>query len=227
MPTILITGAGRGLGLEFARQYAAEGWAVIATLRDPAKGAALTELGRSVEVHMLDVTDHPAIQRLARELKGRPLDLLLNNAGIYGPRTQGLGEIDYAAWEKVLATNVMGPLAMSEALADNIAASGRKLVVMVSSQMGSIGDNTSGDDYIYRSSKAALNAVTKSLSIDLGRRGIVVVAVHPGWVRTDMGGTGASLAPKTSIAQLRALFAKLGPKDSGKFFNYDGTKRAW
>jgi len=227
MPTVLVTGAGRGLGLEFARQYMAEGWTVIATVRDPAKGAVLAELGRSVEVHMLDVTDRPAIQQLACELKGRPIDLLLNNAGIYGPRTQDFGGTDYATWEKVLATNVMGPLAMTEALVDNVAASGRKLVVMVSSQMGSIGDNASGEDYIYRSSKAALNAVTKSLSIDLGRRGIAVVAVHPGWVRTDMGGPSGSLAPKTSIAHLRALFAKLGPRDSGKFFNYDGSKLAW
>lgn len=229
MSTILITGAGRGLGLEFARQYAADGWSVIATVRNPAAGAPLAALGRAVEVHLLDLGERAAIRRLAEELGGRAIDILLNNAGIYGPRdaAQSFGSLDWAEWMRVLQTNVLAPMAMAEAFADGVARSERRLIVNVSSQMGSMGDGGSGGAYMYRSSKAALNALTKNMSVDLAPRGITVISVHPGWVRTDMGGSGATLSPEESVAGLRKVFAKAGPQRSGRFFNYDGREIGW
>lgn len=228
MPTVLVTGAARGLGFEFARQYAADGWRVIATVRAPEAGAKLAALGKSVEVHLLDVTDPAAAARLARDLNGQAIDVLLCNAGIYGPRDkQSVGTVDWDAWGQVMRTNVMGPMALAGAFADHVAASDRRLIVMVSSQMGSMGAGGSGGAYIYRSSKAALNAIAKNLSADLAARGIAVIAVHPGWVRTDMGGAGASLTPERSVRDLRAVFAKLGRGDSGKFFNHDGSEIPW
>lgn len=228
MPSVLITGAGRGLGFEFARQYAADGWRVIGTVRDPAKGAGLAAIGKQVQVYLLDVTDRGSIERLARELKGQAIDVLINCAGIYGPRgePQAFGHVDWAVWADVMKTNVMAPLAVVESLVDHVAAGERKLVVMVSSQMGSIA-RAAGGSYMYRSSKAALNAVTRNLSLDLAPRGITVVSVHPGWVQTDMGGPSASLTPEKSVRGLRALLDRLDGRASGRFFNYDGEELPW
>jgi len=226
MPTVLITGAGRGLGFEFARQYAGEGWKVVATVRKPEAGAKLAALGKAVEVHIADVTDRAAIARLAKDLKGAPIDVLICNAGIYGPKGQPFGQTDYATWEQVMRVNVMAPMAVVEALADNVAASGLKRIVMMSSGLGSIARND-GDDPIYRSSKAALNQVAKTLSVELKDRGITVVAVSPGWVKTDMGGPAASLTPDVSIAGLRKVIAGLAPKDAGRYLHYDGTENPW
>ncbi len=227
MPTILVTGAGRGLGLEFVRQFAADGWDVIATVRDPAKGAPAARLGKSVEIHLLDVADRAAVARLARDLKGRPIDVLVCNAGIYGPRGSYFGRTDYALWDEIMKVNVMAPMALVEALADNVAASKLKRIVMMSSGMGSIGDNTSGGVHMYRTSKAALNALAKRLAADLADRGITVITVSPGWVKTDMGGTGAPLTPKASIDGLRSVIKNVTLFDSGKFFSYDGTELPW
>ena len=227
MASVLISGAGRGLGLEFARQYAAAGWSVIATVRDPAKGAALASLGRAVEVHLLDVTDRRRIARLAGELKGRAIDMMLCNAGLSAPRGTEFGATDYAAWETLMRVNVMGPMAMAEAFVDHLAASTRKLIVMVSSRMGSIGSNTSGGAVAYRSSKAALNALVKSLAIDLAGKGIGVIAVHPGWVQTDMGGSNATLSAEISVGRLRVIIERLGLAESGKFYSYDGAELPW
>lgn len=227
MPSILITGAGRGLGLEFARQFAGEGWDVIATVRDPAKGAAVARLGKSVEIHLLDVADRAAVARLARDLKGRPIDVLVCNAGIYGPRGANFGTTDYAIWDELMKINVMAPMALVEALADNVAVSKLKRIVMMSSGMGSIGDNNSGGAHMYRTSKAALNALAKGLAADLADRGITVITVSPGWVKTDMGGVGAPLTPKASIDGLRSVIKNVTLFDSGKFFSYDGTELPW
>jgi NAD(P)-dependent dehydrogenase (short-subunit alcohol dehydrogenase family) len=226
MPTVLITGASRGLGFEFAKQYAADGWKVVATVRDPKSGARLAALGKTVEVHIADMADRAAIARLAKDLKGAPIDVLICNAGIYGPKSQAFGRTDYAGWEEVMRVNVMAPMAMVEALVDNVAASGLKRVVMMSSGLGSIARND-GDDPIYRSSKAALNQVAKTLSADLKGRGVTVVAVSPGWVKTDMGGTAAPLTADVSITGLRKVIAGLAAKDSGRFLHYDGTENPW
>ncbi len=226
MPTVLITGAGRGLGFEFAKQYAADGWKVIATVRKPEAGAKLAALGRSVEIHIADVTDRAAIARLAKDLKGAPIDVLICNAGIYGPKGQPFGETDYATWEQVMRVNVMAPMAVVEALVDNVAASGLKRIVMMSSGLGSITRNDGGDP-IYRSSKAALNQIAKTLSAELKERRITVVAVSPGWVQTDMGGSGAPLTADVSIAGLRKVIAGLTSKDTGRYLHYDGTENPW
>jgi len=227
MSTVLVTGAGRGIGLEFARQYAADGWTVLATVRDAAKGAALAALGRQVEVHLLDVSDRAAIAKLARELGDRAIDTLICNAGIYGDKPkQEFGAVDWAEWEAVLKTNVMAPLALAEAFVDHVARSERKLIVMMTSQMAST-EEASGGAYIYRSSKAALNNVTKNLAEDLASRGVTVVAMDPGWVKTDMGGTSAPLTPEYSVRNMRKIFAKAGRRQTGHYLRYDGATHPW
>jgi NAD(P)-dependent dehydrogenase (short-subunit alcohol dehydrogenase family) len=224
MPTILITGAGRGLGLELARRFVELGWETLGTVRDLAKGAGMP---RGSQTFLCDVTDRASLQRLARDLKGKPIDVLFCNAGMFGTRQQGLGNVDYELWAQVMRVNVFAPMATVEALADNVAASARRQIVMMSSRMGSIGENAAGGEVVYRSSKAALNAVTRSLSIDLSARGITAIAVHPGWVQTDMGGPKATLTPAQSVAGLAQVVLGLSPDKTGRFFNYDGTEIAW
>ncbi|MFO1119456.1 MAG: SDR family oxidoreductase [Rhodospirillales bacterium] len=227
MPTCLVTGASRGLGLEFVKQYAAEGWRVIATCRRPEQAPALTALQGDVRIEPLDVTDFARIETLGRRLDGLPIDLVINNAGIYGPRVTRYDSVDYAAWPEVLRVNVMAPLKVTAVLAPNLAASGLRIAVGISSLMGSIEDNTSGGSYIYRSSKAALHAVTRSLAIDLRSKKIIVCVLNPGWVRTDMGGSAAMLDPFESVAGMRDVIARLTLRESGHFFNYDGTELPW
>jgi NAD(P)-dependent dehydrogenase (short-subunit alcohol dehydrogenase family) len=231
MRSTLITGANRGLGLEFARQYLADGWQVYAACRDPDSASELRRLADAsdakLQILALDVTDPASVQAAAAELEGQTIDLLLNNAGIGGPRGQTIGNIDYEAWAKVLDVNTMGPLRVSEAFVDHVAQSERKLIVTITSGMGSLADNTSGGAYAYRSSKAAVNMVMRSLAIDLAPRGITCVVINPGWVRTDMGGPQATLTPAESVTQLRRLIETLEPAQSGKFFNYDGREYAW
>jgi NAD(P)-dependent dehydrogenase (short-subunit alcohol dehydrogenase family) len=226
MPTVLITGAGRGLGFELARQYAADGWKVIGTVRDPKAGARLSALGKGVEVHLADVTDRVAIARLAKDLKGAPIDVLICNAGIYGPKGQPFGKTDYAAWEEVMRVNVLAPMAAVEALVDNVAKSELKRIVTMSSRLACL-SVFEGDDTIYRSSKTALNQVTKCLAVELEKRGIAVISVSPGWVKTDMGGSAAPLTPEASVAGLRRVIAGLSRKDTGKFIHYDGSENPW
>jgi NAD(P)-dependent dehydrogenase (short-subunit alcohol dehydrogenase family) len=222
--SILITGAGRGLGFELARQYAADGWQVIGTVRDDAAKERLAKLG--AEAHLLDVGDFPNARKLAQRLKGKALDVLFCNAGIIGERGMALGSFNYASWEQVLRVNVLGAAAVAEALVDNVAASERKVIAMMSSRLGSITE-ASGATLPYATSKAALNMLVKGLASTLGGRGVNVVALSPGWVRTDMGGQGAALAPEMSVAGLRKVLAGLKPSDSGKFFSYDGSSIPW
>jgi NAD(P)-dependent dehydrogenase (short-subunit alcohol dehydrogenase family) len=231
MPSVLITGASRGLGLEFARQYLAGGWRVYAACRDPDSASELHPLADASDhqlgIMALDVTDSATIKAAASELEGQAIDLLLNNAGVMGSRSQTIGNIDYDAWAKVLDANTMGPMRVSEAFVDNVARSDRRLMVTLTSGMGSLADNTSGGSIAYRSSKAAVNMVMRSLAIDLAPRGITCVVVNPGWVQTDMGGPNAKITPAESVTKLRRLFETLGPAQSGKFFNYDGREYPW
>jgi NAD(P)-dependent dehydrogenase (short-subunit alcohol dehydrogenase family) len=231
MPSTLITGANRGLGLEFARQYAADGWKVYATCRDPNSASELRKLAdasdHKMQVLALDVTDLASIKATAAALDGQAIDILLNNAGVGGPRGQKIGNIDYEAWAKVLDVNTLGPLRVVEAFVDHVARSERKLIVTLTSGMGSIGDNTSGGAYAYRSSKAAVNMVMRSLAVDLAPRGITCVVINPGWVQTDMGGPHGTQTPPESIAKLRRLIEDLGQAHSGKFFNHDGHQFSW
>ena len=175
----------------------------------------------------MEVTDAASIHAAATQLDGQAIDLLLNNAGIIGPRGQTIGNIDYEAWANVLAVNTMGPMRVSEAFVEHVARSERKLIVTLTSGMGSIADNTSGGSILYRSSKAAVNMVMRSLAIDLAPRGIICVVINPGWVRTDMGGTNATLDPSESISRMRRVIATLGPELSGKFFNHTGREYPW
>jgi len=224
---ILITGAARGIGLEFARQYAELGWRVHAACREPKAAHGLLTLPGEVTVHKLDVTHPKQLTHLVRELEGEPIDLLINNAGIMGPRDRTFGTLDYDAWEEVLRVNTLAPIRVTEAFLDNIVASERKLIVSISSVFGSIGSNEDGGSYLYRSSKAALNAAMKSLAIDLRDQEATVVVLHPGWVRTDMGGTEAALSVEDSVAGMRALIDHLKPTQSGHFFGYDGGEIPW
>ncbi len=230
MANVLITGANRGIGYEFTRSFADDGWHVHACCRNPDRAKDLKELIAgtvgAVTLHKLDVTDGLKVASLARELADEPIDILLNNAGVYGPRT-GFGETDYNEWLPVIAANVLAPMRMAERFVEHVGLGERKQIVNISSRMGSMGDNSGGGAYIYRSSKAALNAVVKSLSIDLAPRGITVVAFHPGWVETDMGGENAAITPAESVKGMRAVIDRLNTGDSGIFFNYDGSILPW
>ena len=230
MPTTLITGASRGIGLELCRQYAADGWTVHACCRRPDEAAELrrlSEAGGRVILHELDVTDGRQIDAVAASLDGAPIDLLVNNAGVYGKPDGGFGAIDDRVWLYTLKVNTLAPLHVSEALAGNVAKSERRIIAVMTSRMGSIDDNTSGGSYIYRSSKAAVNMVVRSMAVDLARRGITAVVLHPGWVRTDMGGASAPLPVEQSVSGLRRVLAGLRPEDSGRFFAWDGAEVPW
>jgi NAD(P)-dependent dehydrogenase (short-subunit alcohol dehydrogenase family) len=225
--TVLITGANRGLGLEFARQYAAAGWRVHAACREPKQALELAELEGEVHVHKLDVTHARQVAALARELDDQAIDVLIDNAGMGEPDRGALGDIDYDAWEAVLRVNVLGALRVAEAFTDHVARSSGKTIVGLSSRLGSIGLNSEGGRYVYRSSKAALNAALRSLAGDLRDRGVIVVAMSPGWVKTDMGGPSAPLAPEKSIAGMREVIGRLTLKDSGRFLDYAGEEIPW
>jgi NAD(P)-dependent dehydrogenase (short-subunit alcohol dehydrogenase family) len=230
--TTLITGANRGIGLEFCRQYAAEGWRVLACSRYPEKSDALNKLAAGnpelIKVHLLDVADHVEIDKLAQVLADESIDLLINNAGIYPDSDKaGFGHTDYAKWLEAFRINTMAPLRMAETFAAQIARGKQKIIVTITSKMGSIADNSGGGSYLYRSSKAAANMVVKSLSIDLKPLGITAVVFHPGWVKTDMGGPNAMISAEQSVSGIRQVISGLSPDDSGKFFGYDGQAIPW
>lgn len=232
MPGVLVTGANRGLGLEFASQYSSEGWRVMACCRSPESAKELNELARAsnrrLSVHPLDVARGESVSSLAEALRGETIDVLVNNAGVYGDESHAdFGKIDYERWAFTFAANVMGPMRMTEAFLKNVLQSDRRIIAFLSSKMGSISDNTSGGSYMYRSSKAALNAVVKSLSMDLKDRGVIAVALHPGWVKTDMGGKDAPTLPRESIQGMRKVLQDLRQEDTGKFLSYDGSEVPW
>lgn len=232
MNSVLVTGSNRGLGLEWVRQYAAAGWRVYATCRFPDRAADLQRLkseNPNVSVHRLDVTEPDQVRQMAVQLGDSPLDVLINNAGVYKERwgKDQLGRIDYAIWFDTFAVNTLGTMRVSEALTDSLALSERRLLVAISSHMGSIADISAPNDYAYRSSKAALNAVMKGVSLDLAGRGIGVLILHPGWVRTRMGGDQAPLSPTESVNGMRRLIELFRQDRSGHFYRYDGTEIAW
>jgi len=231
MPTVLITGANRGIGLEFARQHAADGWRVLSATRNLAEADELKQLAQQhseqMQILPLDVTDASTIKSAAAQVGDVPIDLLINCAGVYGGAKQRLGNMDYEAWAKVLDVNTLGPVRVTEAFIENVARSQRKLIVGITSGMGSIADNTSGGYIAYRTSKAALNMLMHGLAIDLAPRGITSIVINPGWVKTRMGGPQAKLTPAESVQAMRKVFASAGPAQSGKFFNYDGREYPW
>ena len=232
MQTILITGTSRGIGLELARQYAADpGWRVFAACRKPGGGDELARIASGssgrLTVHKLDVASAEDIEVLAAALHDQPLDLLVNNAGVAGEFAEGFAGLDEQTWLNVLRVNTIAPARIAAALLEQIAASRRKVIATISSRMGSISDADSGGYYAYRSSKAAVNMVMKNMAVDLRGRGITVVALSPGWVRTDMGSQRAPLSPAESVGGLRKILESVTLKDSGKFFSHDGPEIPW
>ncbi|MFQ6370982.1 SDR family oxidoreductase [Shewanella sp. YIC-542] len=229
MPQLFITGANRGLGLALTELYLAAGWNVVACCRNPAEADDLLYLisdNPGLEVYQLDVTDYEQLAALAAELRDRPIDLLINNAGYYGPNAVLLGDIPQDEWRKVLEINAIAPIKVAEAFLPQLRKA-KGIIANISSKMGSIDDNQSGGGYLYRSSKAALNAASKSLALDLAGEGIKAVVIHPGWVRTDMGGPHGLIDAATSATGIKALLAQLTAADSGHFFDYQGRELPW
>jgi len=228
MTTVLITGANRGIGLEFTKQYAAEGADVIACCRNPAKADALNALAKAagVKVMALDVTSPKSVEALKQALKGQPIDIVINNAGVGGPRSEPKGTIEFDGWVETLKTNSIAPMLVSLALHDNLKAGKAKKLVTITSMMGSIA-NHGGGAYAYRASKAAVNSVMHGLSKEWAKDSIAVGIYHPGWVKTDMGGAGAPVTPQDSVKGLRAQIANLGAANSGAYLDFQGKEIAW
>ncbi len=222
MPSVLITGCDSGLGREFAIQYAQAGFSVVATYRDPANRLA----DDSMRHCALDVTDFAQFDALKESLGGAPIDLLISNAGI-GLDTGTLGALDFDYVRTMLMVNTVGPLKLVETFVGNVAASAQRRIVFVTSRMGSIGANLSGGHYGYRASKAGLNAIGRSLALDLFRRRITLAMLHPGWVATAGGGADAPLSAQESVAAMRAIVARLGNHETGQFCSHTGQPLPW
>ncbi|HTC40832.1 MAG TPA: SDR family oxidoreductase [Candidatus Acidoferrales bacterium] len=236
MATVFVTGANRGLGLEFARQYATDRWKVLAAAREPKKVRELQDLAQkhsNLEIHQLDVADEKSIKNLAEQLNGEPIDVLIHNSGVYPREGQKIGKINYAGWQEAFETNVFGPMRVTEALLKNVAASDRKQIAAISSSMASLSGvqggsvAQAGTSYQYRSSKTALNMALSILAKELAPRDISVVLLDPGWVKTDMGGQHAQLTPEQSIGGMRKVLAGDPQQMAGKFIGYDGKTRPW
>ncbi|MEC7146935.1 MAG: SDR family oxidoreductase [Pseudomonadota bacterium] len=224
MTTIMITGASRGLGLEFARQFYSEECRVIATCRNPKKANELNSIG-DIDVHSLDVTDDKSVANLADKLRGENIDILINNAGVIGQR-DGFGRLDYDIWAETMDTNVFGPMRVAEAFRDNVMNSEKKQMIFITSRMGSITEAVP-NAYVYRSSKAALNMAVKCLSVELEQQGLIAVLFHPGHVQTDMGGQAAPVTPQKSIEGMKNQIVALTHDDNGRFLSYDGHQIPW
>ena len=228
---VLITGANRGIGLEFARFYGARGARVFACCRHPESAPELAALAAGsegrIQIQPLDVTKPSHLANLKAVLNNTPIDILLSNAGIYGQTDASFGNTDVDAWLETFRVNTIAPVKLAEALVENVAMSERRVMGFLSSKMGSIDDNGSGGSYVYRTSKTALNMAVKSMAVDLASRGIAVAALHPGWVLTDMGGPNAEIDTKTSVAGMAEVLDTLTPDGSGRFYEYDGSIIPW
>lgn len=220
----IVTGAGRGIGRELVARLVEHRQDVIATVRDDRAAADVAALGARVERWDAEVDGDE--RRLAESLRGVPIDVLIANAGTMGEH-ETLGGVTRANVERVFRIDAAAQLALVQALLPNLRAGTAKRIVAITSRMGSIADNTSGGSYAYRAAKAALNAMVKSLSIDLADEGFVCVVVHPGWVRTAMGGPTAPIAPDASAAKLVDIALRLDPRDNGRFFGPDGEELPW
>lgn len=228
MPTVFITGASRGIGFEFAKQYGAAGWTVHAGARDPGKADALKSLENSnLSIHRLDVTHHDDIATVARTLAGTPIDLLINNAGMWIGADEAFGRFSDEQWMEQFRLHVFASMAMCEALVENVVISEKKIIVNISSGNGCFGIDRSAGLFPYDSSKAALNTVSKGLSCELKSRGITVVSLTPGFVATDMSGPDADLTPGESISGMREVIAGLDLSKTGRFIRYNGVELPW
>lgn len=236
MPTALITGASRGIGLEHARQYARRGWRVLATARIATQAGPLAELAAefpgSVVPQPLDVTEQESVARLAAALSEESIDVVVNNAGTYGPRGapegmryQSLECMDYAIWRQILDVNLLAPFRVAVAFRPHLLRGHGRRLVMMSSDLGSIAQNASGGSYAYRSSKAALNMITRGMAAEWPE--LIVVAMAPGWTRTELGGPDAPLSAEASVTLQQQVIDRLGPAHSGSFLNRFGEIVPW
>jgi len=237
MPTLLITGANRGLGLGLTDLYLADGWRVHACVRDTSRAKALSDLSVTTHgqltIHAVDVEDHDTIDALAAVLRGQSIDLLLNVAGFYGSKIisdpgglQRFGESNFSEWEKMFRINVIAPMKMAESFVENIAKSAQKKIVTLTSVIGFEGARESSNVFGYRATKTASNAVMKAMAIALKPRGIIALPLHPGWVRTEMGGPNADIDVETSVVGMKKVIDGLKPDDAGTLMTYDGRRIA-
>ena len=224
MPEIVIVGASRGIGLEFVRQYAADGWRVHAICRKPADTASVQALGRTVTGHVADVTDETSLAAVASSFEA-PIDTLIVNAGITAHEFK-LADVVPRDWLRVMETNALGPMLAARVFAPRMRQPGSR-VVALSSIMGSVGDNSGGAYWSYRMSKAALNMAMRNLAIELGSAGIIACPLHPGWVKTSMGGEGAQVEPEDSVRGLRRVIETLDMPKSGRFWDFRGEELPW
>ena len=228
--SILITGTNRGIGLEFVKHYLKNNEKVIATCRNRNSAKDLLELKNTtsnLSLLELDVSKPNSIDEFTSKIANQPIDTFINNAGVFGPRNIEFGNFNAKEWLDVFNINTIAPLLITQKILKNLRLGKNKKLVFISSKVGSIEDNTGGGMYIYRASKTALNQVIKSLSIDLKEENFIVVALHPGWVQTDMGGSNALIDTKTSVKGMTEAIDNLTSKNSGKFYNYDGSAIPW
>ncbi len=226
--TILITGANRGIGLELTRRFLSAGHRVLATCRAPDSATLLQSLtdNANLTIYALEVTDSHSVRKLATNVGNQPIDALINNAGTMGGDQQSLENMDYTAWAEAFEVNTMAPFKLVTTFLSNLRLSKRPRAITLSSQMGALSRKSKGS-HAYRSSKAAVNKVMQVLSMELEADGIVVCPVHPGWVRTDMGGAGADLSVEESAEGLFRLIDRMTMEQSGKFWTWEGEEHAW
>jgi len=239
MPTALITGANRGIGLEFVRRLFLMGWRVLATCRSPGQADALNRIAaesrQTVKVHLLDTADPQSIGALSAVLGDQAVDLLVCNAGvsrmkealITGVEGQRIQDADDALWFEAFRTNAIGPLRVAAAFADRVAASERRLMAFMSTRMSVAEQNNSGAYYMYRASKAALNVIVRNLAVELAPRGVTCIALHPGWVRTDMGGRSADVLPEESVSAMLKILLDEKLSKKAQFLDYRGETVPW
>lgn len=223
--TVFITGANRGIGLALARHFTDAGFNVIGTARKPEEATALKETGARVE--QLEVTDQKSVDALAQRMAGTPIDILINNAGIKGDDNRDMASLDVENMEWVLNVNTLGPVRVMKALFPNVLSGDLKIVVNISSTMGSIERNTWGCCAGYRASKTALNSINKTFAVDYGKQGVSFVVMHPGYVQTDMNDGSGNITPDQSAVGLMNVITGLDASDNGKFYDWQGNELPW
>ena len=236
MPTVFVTGANRGLGYEHVKQYAHKGWKVIACAREPGSAIDLQKLdaeyGDNFIIEQLDVIDHLRIEELAEKHRDTAIDILINNAGTTGPlgvpgsmEYMKIDGMDYQIWRDILEVNVLSPFKIATAFRNNIAASEKKILIMMSSDLGSVEQNSFGGFYSYRASKSALNIISKGMSVDW--QDITIIALAPGWCKTYLGGEEAEIHPDDSVKDQQEMFEKIVSNNSGMFLDRFGKEVPW
>lgn len=222
---VLVTGSNRGIGLELVRQYADDGYDVIATCRNPDRATTLQEIDGAITIRRLDVASEPDLEQLVSDVAGAPIDVLIGNAAVFGGlRSRFGGEIDWAAWRTTLEVNLVGTMRVALSLVPNVAASEQRKMVFLSSRAGLPREATPNRSYIYASSKAALNSAVRCLALDLAEVGVIAALLNPGHVQSGIGGLKAPMTPAESVTKLRAVIANLTPADAGKFLHFDGAE---